>query len=180
VTAPRARAPHLVLVGLMGAGKSTVGRACAALLERPFVDTDDVVAALAGMPAAELLSTRGEPAFRELECRAVADVCASPDPLVVACGGGAVVDPRNRMLLRETGVVVWLRASTDSLVARVGGGDGRPLLAGDPRAALTRLEALRADAYDAAAHVQVDTDDRDVDAVAADVVARFRSRSEPR
>jgi shikimate kinase len=154
---------HLVLVGLMGAGKSTVGRICAGRLGRPFVDTDDLVVTMAGMPFTEFFAEYGEPAFRQLERTAVADVCASPTPLVVACGGGTVVEPENRRRLRAAGVVVWLRAPVGVLAARVGDGQDRPLLAGDPVGALTRLEAAREAAYEATAHVRIDTGDDDVD-----------------
>jgi shikimate kinase len=120
------------------------------------VDTDDVVVALAGAPVAEIFATRGEAAFREIEHRAVADVCASPEPLVVACGGGVVVNADNRKRLRDAGVVIWLRAPVDVLAARVGDGASRPLLAGDPRGALARLDAAREAAYEAAADATVD------------------------
>lgn len=147
---------HLVLVGMMGAGKSTVGRECARRLGRPFVDTDEVVASVAGMPVAQVFATRGEPAFRELERAAVTDACAAPEPLVVACGGGAVNDPDSRRRLRAAGVVVWLRVPADVLARRVGDGSGRPLLAGDPAAALARLARLREPSYEAAADRVVD------------------------
>jgi shikimate kinase len=167
------RSEHLVLVGLMGSGKTTVGRRCAERLRRPFVDTDDVVLTLTGVPVTEFWNTHGEAAFRALERQAVTDVCASPDPLVVASGGGAVLDPENRRSLRSRGVVVWLRAGTAALAARVGTGAGRPLLAGDPAGALARLAAVREPAYEAAAHAVVDTDGLDVDAVAVAVIAAF-------
>jgi hypothetical protein len=80
---------------------------------------------------AEIFATQGERAFRSLERTAVADACASPEPLVVACGGGAVLDPDNRRALREHGVVVWLRAANEELGRRVGAGEGRPLLHAD-------------------------------------------------
>ena len=164
---------HLVLVGLMGAGKTTVGRRCAKRLGRPFVDTDDLVVTLAAMPFDQIWREGGEARFRELERQAVLDVCASPEPLVIACGGGTVVDAENRRRLRETGVVVWLRAPTAVLAARVGTGATRPLLAGDPEGALARLAETRADAYAAAADAVVDTDDRDVTAVAGAVLDTF-------
>jgi shikimate kinase len=164
---------HLFLVGMMGSGKSTIGRRCAAKLGRPFVDTDDLVVTLAGMPVAEIFATRGEAAFRAFEKQAVGDITASPEPHVVATGGGAVLDPDNRRRLRDAGVVVWLRASVDALSRRVGDGARRPLLAGDPRAALTRLETTRAAAYEAVAHLQVDTTDRDIDAVVNAVLDAF-------
>ena len=95
---------HLVLVGLMGAGKTTVGRACAERLGRPFVDTDDaIVTRAADAGRRDLRAPAAKPRFRELEREVVADVCASPDPLVIACGGGAIVDPENRRRCRATG-----------------------------------------------------------------------------
>ena len=166
--------PHLVLIGLMGAGKTTVGAQCATRLGRRFVDTDDVVEATAGCSVAEIFSAEGEAGFRERERRAVADVCASPAPLVIACGGGAVLDPANRACLRARGVVVWLRAEPAVLAARVGSGEGRPLLSEHGAAAtLERLDLLRAPAYEAAAHAAVDTGGRSVDEVATDVLEEF-------
>jgi shikimate kinase len=168
----------LVLVGMMGAGKTSVGRECAAELSRPFVDTDELVEATAGLRVAEIFESQGESGFRALERVAVADVCASPEPLVIACGGGAVLDPDSRRLLRESGVVIWLRAEPSVLSGRVGAsGAVRPLLAGSGSApaavTLERLAELRADVYAAAAHVVVDTDDQSVAEVAAAVVRAF-------
>jgi shikimate kinase len=164
---------HLVLVGLMGAGKSAVGARCAERLDRPLVDTDDEIALRAAIPIDEIFQTGGEGRFRELEREVVADVCASPDPLVIASGGGAIVDPENRRRFRAAGVVVWLRAPTDVLVARVGDGATRPLLAGDPEAALARLGAARQDAYSTSADAVVDTDGREIDEVADAVLEAF-------
>jgi shikimate kinase len=166
-------ARHLVLIGMMGAGKTTVGRECARRLRRPFVDTDDEVTATARMTIDRIFAESGEAAFRRLEHDVVADVCASPEPLVVACGGGAVLDPENRRALRGAGVVVWLRAPAGTLAGRVGDGATRPLLRDDPVAALARLERLREPAYEAAAHASVDTDGADVDAVARAVLEAF-------
>jgi shikimate kinase len=157
----------------MGAGKTTVGRRCAQLLERDFVDTDDIVMQLAGMPFTEFFAAHGEPAFRDLERQAVADVCASPAPLVIGCGGGTVIDPANRRLLAAAGFVVWLRAPVAVLTERVGDGADRPLLAGDPRGNLTRLLALREPAYEAVADTVVDTDGRTIDEVATVVLDAF-------
>jgi len=165
--------PHLVLVGLMGAGKTTVGRECAQRLARPFVDLDELIMTNAAMTIEELWRERGEERFRELERKVVVDVCNSPVPLVVACGGGTVVDVDNRRRLRDSGVVVWLRAPTAVLAARVGNDESRPLLAGDPSGALARLSAARADAYTAAADREVDTDGRGVGEVADSVLAVF-------
>jgi shikimate kinase len=169
---------HLVLVGLMGAGKSSVGKRCAELLDRPFVDTDELVVASAGVPFDDLWAAEGESGFRARERVAVADAAASPTPLVIACGGGAVLDPDNRRALRASGLVVWLAAEPTVLATRLAGDESRPLLAGGDRAAtLTRLADTRAAAYEAAADVTVATDDRSVDEVATAVVAEWASCS---
>jgi shikimate kinase len=159
----------------MGAGKTSVGAACAVRLERPFVDTDDLVVARTGMPVAEFFASYGEAAFRELEREVVADVCASPEPLVVACGGGTVLDPENRRRLRASGTVVWLYAPVRVLAERVGitPESTRPLLAGDPVVVLSRLEAQREAAYEASAHVRIDTSERDVDQAAIAVLDAY-------
>jgi len=156
---------HLVLVGLMGAGKTTVGQMCAARLGRAFVDTDDLVETLAHASVGEIFASVGEARFRELEQQAVAEACASPEPLVIACGGGAVLAPESRRLLRAAGTVVWLRAPTSVLRDRVGDGSGRPLLASGTDSNLERLAGLREGAYSAAAHASVDTEDLDPDGV---------------
>ncbi len=164
---------HLVLVGLMGAGKSTVGRRCATRLDRPFVDTDELVEAGAGATVEEIFRTDGEAAFRVLERRAIADVSASPTPLVVACGGGAVLDADNRAALRRTGCVVWLDGSPEALAVRVGDGTGRPLLTGGVSTRLASLAASREPSYEAAAHARVDTTDLSVDAATDAVLEEF-------
>ena len=164
---------HLVLVGLMGAGKTTVGAGCATRLDRPFVDTDDLVEVLAGRTVAELFAV-GEGAFRAVERQAVADATASPTPLVIGCGGGAVLDADNRAALRATGFVVWLRADPAVLADRVrDDAVDRPLLADGPLPTLVRLADTRDAAYRAVADVDISTDHRTPDAVAALVVEEF-------
>jgi shikimate kinase len=165
---------HVVLVGLMGAGKTTVGARCAARLGRPFVDTDDLVELLAGGPVADVFA-RGEEEFRALERAAVADACASPTPVVIGCGGGAVLDAGNRALLHDAGFVVWLQADPRVLAGRVeGDGVERPLLARDhPRRVLGELAESRAAAYRAVADVAVTTDDRTPDEVTDAVLEEY-------
>lgn len=164
---------HLILVGMMGAGKSTVGRHCAERLGRNLVDTDDLVEAGAAKSIAAIFAEDGEARFRELERTAVADVCASPAPLVIACGGGVVLDPGNRRLLRDAGFVVWLHAPAAVLASRVGRGEDRPLLRGDPVGTLARLDKLREPAYEASAHCRIDTDGLGPEAVADAVLAAY-------
>ncbi len=158
----------------MGAGKSTVGALCAERLGRPFVDTDDLVELLAGGRVAEVFA-QGEEHFRAVERAAVADACASPTPLVIGCGGGAVLDAGNRALLHECGFVVWLQAEPPVLADRVtADGVERPLLARDrPLGVLTDLASVRAAAYEAASDAAVTTDDRTPAAVADAVLEEF-------
>jgi shikimate kinase len=164
---------HLVLIGLMGAGKTSVGQECARRLGRPFVDTDDLVVSGARLSVEAIFAAGGEARFRELEREVVATVCASPEPLVIACGGGTVLDPENRRALRGAGLLIWLRAPAATLLTRVGDGSTRPLLRDDPAAALARLVRLRAPAYEAAAHACIDTDCLDIAAVADAVLSLY-------
>ncbi|MGH9000821.1 MAG: shikimate kinase, partial [Acidimicrobiia bacterium] len=101
---------HLVLVGMMGSGKSSVGRRLARRLGRSFVDTDQLVEARRGLPIAEIFAADGEAAFRALESSAVAEALGASPPAVVAFGGGAILDPANRERARAGAVVVWLWA----------------------------------------------------------------------
>ena len=122
---------HVVLVGLMGVGKSTVGRRLAKELQRPFADVDEQVELRAGCTIPTLFSEQGEPAFRAVETEVLADLLGRPAPLVLAAGGGVVTTPENRSALADAGAfVVWLRASTEFLAARTDP-THRPLLAGD-------------------------------------------------
>ncbi|HWQ11655.1 MAG TPA: shikimate kinase [Roseiflexaceae bacterium] len=132
----------VALIGLSGAGKSTVGRALAARLGWALRDTDALVEAAAGRRLAAIFAEEGEARFRALEADALR-AALDAAPCVVATGGGIVLRPENRVLLRERALVVWLDAPTETLVARLRAHDEeRPLLAGDDPAA--RLEALRA------------------------------------
>lgn len=150
------RGDGVVLAGLSGSGKTTAGRALAARLGRPFVDTDEVVAARAGMPAAELLAERGEAAFRSAERAAIHDSLQQPGA-VVATGGGAVIDPINRWALWTHGRVAWLDAPDRQLLARVAlDGTPRPLLAGAAAERMAEMREERLPFY-RAADVRVDT-----------------------
>jgi shikimate kinase len=152
----------LFLVGMMGAGKSTVGQLVAAELGWDFVDTDECVEARTGMAVRELFAARGEPAFRDEERRAVHEVLERRAPAVVSVGGGAVLDEENRVAMLAGGTVVWLRADPAVLAARVGAGAGRPLLAGGGADAageeLARLATARRALYEEVASAVVDVD----------------------
>jgi len=138
----------VVLVGLMGAGKTTVGRRLAARLGVHFVDSDEAVEDAARMSVAEIFETMGEAAFREGERKVIARLLTEA-PQIVATGGGAWMNAETRDEIRACGaVVVWLRADLDVLVERVGRRGGRPLLAGgDPKEILARLMAQRDPVY---------------------------------
>ena len=165
----------IVLVGLMGAGKTTVGRRLAARLGLPFVDTDAEVARAAGLAVAQMFDRLGEAAFRERERDAVARLAAGP-PRVIAAGGGAFVDEVGRGLLLASCTTVWLDAGVETRARRVGrDGGGRTLLRGrDPRAALAALAEQRRPFY-AAAHFRVDAEGP-VEAVADRVMAALDRR----
>ena len=137
----------LVLVGLMGAGKSSVGRRLAARLGLPFTDADHEIEAAAGMTIEEIFARHGEPAFRDGERRVIARLLDNPVH-VLATGGGAFMDTRTRALIHERAISIWLHAELDELVRRVSRRTDRPLLkGGDPRAVLERLIAERYPIY---------------------------------
>jgi shikimate kinase len=151
-------ARHVVLIGLMGVGKSTVGRRLAKELGRPFADVDEQVELRAGVTIPRMFETAGEPAFRRIESEVVADLLARPAALVIAAGGGVVTQPANRAALMASGAfVVWLRASAGFLARRTDP-THRPLLAGDAEATLSRLLDERAPRYAEVADVSVDVE----------------------
>ena len=143
-----AAGPTVVLVGLMGAGKSSIGRRLAERLGQPFIDADAEIEAAAGCTIAEFFERHGEAAFRDGERRVIARLLGGP-PHVLATGGGAFVDPLTRALIGEKAVSVWLRADLELLVRRCSRRNTRPLLKqGDPRKILADLMALRYPVYE--------------------------------
>jgi len=154
-------ARHVVLVGLMGSGKTTVGRLLAQRLGRPFVDSDEVIEAREGRTVREIWLTDGEPAFRELETAALRAALAGEVPSVIAAAGGVVLADRNRLAITESGVdVVWLHADPEVLAGRATRGDHRPLLDGDPAATLRAMATDREELYREVATAAIDVADR--------------------
>ncbi|MHB8243964.1 MAG: shikimate kinase [Acidimicrobiales bacterium] len=149
---------HLLLIGMMGAGKTTTGHAVARVLRRPFHDSDEEIIERTGMTVPEMFATRGEAAFRAAERAVLAVALVSPVPSVIAVAGGAVLDPDSRRRMRQGGIVVWLRARPATLADRVGAGVGRPLLEHDPAATMAHLDALRRPVYRSLADAAVDVD----------------------
>jgi shikimate kinase len=139
----------VVLVGMMGVGKTTVGRKLAGLLGLPFVDADEEIERAAQMAISEIFAQFGEAYFRDGERRVIARLVGSGDPRkVLATGGGAFVDPGTRQLILDRAVAVWIDSDLDTLVERVSRKDNRPLLRqGNPRDVLARLHADRAPSY---------------------------------
>jgi shikimate kinase len=163
---------HIVLVGLMGTGKTTAGTLLAQRLGRPFVDSDAEVEARTGRTVREIFETDGEAAYRPLETEALLDALASPVPSVIAAAGGVVLSEINRKALREqAGLVVWLRADPRLLAGRVGHHDHRPLLDGDPAGTLARMAAQRTELYAEVADVVVDVDNATPEAILEAVVS---------
>ena len=166
-----------MLIGMMGVGKSSVGRRLALRLGRPFVDTDKLVEERAGKTVPEIFADDGEPAFRVMEAEVVGAALDSDTWAVIAFGGGAVVDPATRDRARDRALVVWLQATPRELARRVSasqrrsGGVARPLLVqGKPEATLEAIAAGREECYRAAAHVLIDTAGRSPGQVATTVL----------
>ncbi len=154
----------IVLVGMMGAGKTTVGRALAARLGVDFIDTDDLVSVSAGCSIRELFERHGEAHFRRVESSVLEEVLGAITSGVIGCGGGIVTADLNRRLLKDArATVVWLRATPSSLAGRLDGDADRPLLDGDVSQRLSALSAERGAWYAEVADVVVDVDDRSIE-----------------
>jgi shikimate kinase len=146
----------VALVGLMGAGKTTIGRRLAHALKLPFADADDAIVQAAGQSIAEIFAEHGELEFRRGERRVIRRLLAEA-PHVLATGGGAFIDARTRTLMKERAISIWLKAPLDVLMQRVTRRDHRPLLKeDDPRAVMERLMAERYPIY-AEADITIET-----------------------
>ena len=164
----------IALVGLSGAGKSSVGRRLAECLGYPLVDTDTLIMHSAGRTIPEIFAAEGEARFRELEADALS-AALNGAPSIVATGAGIVLRPENRARLRERALVAWLDAPTETLVGRLLAHDeARPLLQGaDPAARLETLRQARHALYAEVADVRIVTDGRSVAEIAAAILGMF-------
>ncbi|MDC7784561.1 shikimate kinase [Rhodoplanes sp. TEM] len=160
----------LVLIGMMGAGKSSVGRRLAARMGLPFVDADTEIEAAAGMSIPDIFEVHGEPYFRAGEARVIGRLLAD-GPRVVATGGGAFMNPGTRGLIAERGLSVWLKAELDVLLRRIRRRSDRPLMqTPDPEATLAKLIAERYPVY-AEAALTVQSRDVPHDVIVDEIVA---------
>jgi 3-dehydroquinate synthase len=169
------RGSSIVLTGIMGSGKTAVGAHLAKQLGLPFHDTDALIEARTGQKISTIFSEQGEPEFRALEHEALKRAC-SGEPAVIATGGGAVLSVENRALMRNAGVVVWLRAARSALANRLVSDGTRPLLAdsSDPAEEALKLESARINAYQSAADFQINTSKLSPMDAAAKIAATVR------
>lgn len=162
----------LVLVGMMGAGKTTVGRRLAAMLGRKFIDSDTEIEAAAGMDIPDIFSAHGEPEFRAGEARVISRILQEKD-IVLGTGGGAFMSEETRALIKSCAVSIWLNAEFELLFARVSRRSNRPLLqTANPREALKKLIEARSPIY-ATADITVVSTDIPHDAVAQQIIEKL-------
>jgi shikimate kinase len=147
---------NIILCGFMGCGKTTVGKNLAALTGRTFIDMDTYIEERAGMSVPDIFRTEGEPAFRRREATSCMEL-SKQQGLIIAAGGGALTFPANVQVLAESGVIIWLKVSPETVLCRLAGNQSRPLLAGDDKeSAVRELYAFRQPLYEKAASVQID------------------------
>lgn len=160
---PVGASTHLVLVGMMGVGKTTVARVLSDRLQRPVLDSDAMIEERTGRTVREIFAAEGEPAFRALETEVLRDALATPEPAIIAAAGGVVLSAENRAMLKASGArVVWLCAQPSTLVERVRSGGHRPLLDEDPAGTLQRMFTEREPLYREVADAIVLVDHRSI------------------
>ncbi|MBT6094193.1 MAG: shikimate kinase [Rhodospirillaceae bacterium] len=166
----------IVLIGLMGAGKTTIGRKLAEKMNLPFIDSDDEVVTAAGCSIEDIFELYGETAFRDVETRVISRIMEE-GPSVVATGGGAFMNDRTRDAVKAGGTSVWLKADLDILVARTSGRTDRPLLKDlDPRQKLQELMDQRYPVY-AEADIAIETGNESADATVARVFDALKGKT---
>lgn len=152
---------HIILIGFMGAGKTTIGKRLAAEMEVPFVDTDELIEAQAQMKIRDIFSEYGEDYFRDLETLTLRQLLDLDERMVIAVGGGLPVRRENQTYLGKLGTVVYLTAEASTLEMRLEGSTTRPVLKqGDLRAQILRLMKARGTIYEHVAQIKVQTDQK--------------------
>lgn len=162
------------LIGMPGSGKSTIGKALAKALARPFVDLDHEIEVRCGVAIPVIFEIEGEQGFRKRESQALEEVANQQD-LVIATGGGAVLAAQNQEILATSGVVIYLKASVDELFRRTSRDRNRPLLAtNDPRTRLEELFEKRTPIYESLADIVMETGSASVPLVVQQIVTRLK------
>ena len=172
---------NIFLVGLMGSGKTTIGRALAKKLNLRFVDADHEIEARTGASIPLIFEIEGEASFRQREADVIRDLSAQQG-IVLATGGGAVLNEQSRRYLHERGTVIYLRASVNSILQRTSHDRNRPLLqTADPRARIEELSKQRAPLYEEVAHITIETGRPNVQSVVQNILSQLERReaSEP-
>ena len=168
---------NIFLVGLMGSGKTTIGRALAKRLNKRFVDADHEIEARTGASIPLIFEIEGEASFRQREADVICDLTAQ-EGIVLATGGGAVLNETSRHLLKERGIVVYLRASVSSILQRTSHDRNRPLLqTADPKARIEELSQQRGPLYEEVAHITVETGRPNVQSVVQNILAQLEKYS---
>lgn len=166
----------VVLVGMMGAGKTAVGNAVARTLGVPFLDSDDEIERAANMSVAEIFRRDGEPFFRAREAEVLARLLSGP-PCILSTGGGAFLAPENRAAISRRGIAVWLKADLELLWQRVRHKSTRPLLrTADPRASLAALYDIRTPIYALAELTVLSHQDYSIEEMAEKVISALKTR----
>ena len=172
---PETGCGNIILVGLMGSGKTSVGKVLARLLEKQFIDSDHEIERVTGVRIPVIFEIEGEAGFRAREHRMIAELIARQN-ILLATGGGAVLSSENRDLLRANGTVIYLRAPVKSLLKRTQRDRNRPLLQVlDPAAKLTELFERRDPLYREIAHLIVDTGNQSVRTLAAQIESKLKA-----
>lgn len=167
---------RIILIGMMGSGKSSVGRLLATRTGWPFHDNDALVERATGRTARELLATAGEAGLRDAEAAALNAAVEASAPAIVALAAGTVLEPDQRQRIAAAGFVVWLHSPPDVLAARAAAGMHRPWLEGDAAAWFAETSAERAPQYAAVADLEVDTSETDPDEAADRILGAIRDR----
>lgn len=169
---------NIFLVGLMGSGKTTIGRALAKRLNKRFVDADHEIEARTGASIPWIFEIEGEASFRQREADVIRDLTAQ-DGIVLATGGGAVLNEQSRQLLKERGTVIYLRASVNSILQRTSHDRNRPLLqTDDPKARIEELLLQRAPLYQEVAHIIIETGRPNVQSVVQSILSQLSTSSD--
>lgn len=166
---------HVILIGFMGCGKSSVGKALADAMGIPFVDTDGMIEEQAGRKINDIFREDGEEYFRELETSVLKQLLSAQERKVIAVGGGLPVREINREYLKRLGTVVYLLAKVETLTGRLEGDDTRPMLrGGELKKRIETLMDARGELYGKAADVRVETDDKDFEQIVKEIMAYVR------